>query len=238
MQGTSGALFLNYCSERSSRLLRAPCVSGADRQNGMSDNLPAAVIAYREYVIPAPGGGTANIAFTLRRAGTAPPGDFAPRTDARAHGLVSLVDYPGAPRHPAMWEQSDSGLRLTAADQDRDLSPEISQLIARYLAVFFNDVAAVAPDLAAVRPRCAAAAPSRAPAATAEQADSGYPRLEEHIRRYEAESESARFFYKSAKYVEWACISLVPAAALVHGPTAAALGAIVIVLEGLQPLNG
>src|SRR3954471_10722397 len=190
MQGTSGALFLNYCSERSSRLLRAPCVSGADRQNGMSDNLPAAVIAYREYEIPAPGGGTANVAFTLRRAGTSPPDDFTPRADARAHGLVSLVDYPGAPRHPAMWEQSDNGLRLTAADQDRDLGPEISQLIARYLAVFFNDVAAVAPDLPAVRPRCAAAAPSRAPA---EQADSGYPRLEEHIRGHQAESESARF---------------------------------------------
>lgn len=74
--------------------------------------------------------------------------------------------------------------------------------------------------------------------ATAEQADSGYPRLEQQIHRCDTESASARFYYKGTKYLEWACVSLVPAAALVHGPTAAALGAIVIVLEGMQPLNG
>ena len=77
-----------------------------------------------------------------------------------------------------------------------------------------------------------------APPATEQQAESGYPRLEQHIRRYETESASARHYYKWTKYLEWACASLVPAAAFLYGPLAAMLGAMVIVLEGVQPLTG
>jgi len=119
---------------------------------GMSDDdLPDGVLAYREYEIAAPDGGTASIAFTLGRAdadtGTA---DFARQAEARAHGLVSVLHYPGAPRHPAIWLQTEAGLGISVADEDGDLSDDLRQIVARCLAMFFNDIAAIAPELAAI----------------------------------------------------------------------------------------
>jgi hypothetical protein len=115
-----------------------------------NEHLPVGVIAYREYEIPAPGRGTASIAFTLRRADATPVGDFACRADAWAHGMVSVVDYPGIPYDPVIWLQTHTHLHLTAADHDRDLGDEQTQLIGRYLAVFFSDLAPIAPELAAI----------------------------------------------------------------------------------------
>jgi hypothetical protein len=115
-----------------------------------NEHLPVGVIAYREYEIPAPGRGTASIAFTLRRADATPVGDFARRPDAWAHGMVSVVDYPGIPYDPVIWLQTHTHLHLTAADHDRDLGNEQTQLIGRYLAVFFSDLAPIAPELAAI----------------------------------------------------------------------------------------
>ena len=73
--------------------------------------------------------------------------------------------------------------------------------------------------------------------AAAEEPDSGYPRLETQIGWYDAKSQRAQFLYKRVKLVEFVCGALVPLMANIHGTVTAILGAIVIVLEGLQQLN-
>ena len=115
------------------------------------DDLPDGVLAYREYEIAAPDGRTGSIGFTLGRADAdSPAADFARQAQARAHGLVSILDYPGAPRHPAIWLQTEAQLGISVADEDEELSDDLRQIVARYLAVFFNDIAAIAPELAAI----------------------------------------------------------------------------------------
>lgn len=75
------------------------------------------------------------------------------------------------------------------------------------------------------------------PGSTAEEPDSGYLRIEQQIRWYDQKSGSAQRWFKRVKFVEFVCGAIVPAAALLNGPTAAGLSAVVIVLEGLQHLN-
>jgi hypothetical protein len=65
-------------------------------------------------------------------------------------GLVSIRGLPDAPRYPVIWVNTDAKVGVTVADEDDDLSPELKQIISRYLAVFFNDIASIAPELAAL----------------------------------------------------------------------------------------
>lgn len=116
-----------------------------------NDNRQPDALAYGEYEVPLPGGGTASVAFTLGRAeaGTVAAA-YARKANARAHGLVSLVGYPRAPRYPAIWIQSGRDLGITVADADRGFTDELNRMIAPYLAAFLSDVAPIAPMLAAV----------------------------------------------------------------------------------------
>lgn len=75
------------------------------------------------------------------------------------------------------------------------------------------------------------------PGATDEEPNSDYPRLEQQIRWYDQKSQSAQKWFKRTKLIEFICGAMVPPAALVCGPVAAGLSAVVIVLEGLQHLN-
>ena len=127
-----------------------------------NDDLPDGVLAYREYEIAAPGGGTASIAFTLGRADAdTAAADFARNAEARAHGLVSVLYYPGAPQHPAIWLQTEAGLGISVADEDGDLSDDLRQVVARCLAMFFNDIAAIGCIRASKTSRASAPGASR-----------------------------------------------------------------------------
>ena len=118
----------------------------------MADNhLPAGVVAYREYEVPLAQGGTASMAFTLvRRDAESFASDVARSLQAGAYGFVSILDYPGAPRHPVVWLQLPTQLALMVADGDDDLSQDLKQIIARRLLQFISDIAPIAPDLAAL----------------------------------------------------------------------------------------
>lgn len=117
-----------------------------------NDNRQPDVVAYGEYEMPVPGGGKASVAFTLARAdaGTVAAA-YARKANARAHGRVSLVGYPGAPRYSAIWIQGENSLGITVADPDRGFTDELNRMIAPYLAAFLSDVAPISPTFAAVR---------------------------------------------------------------------------------------
>ena len=118
----------------------------------MDDNhLPAGAVAYREYEVPLAQGGTASLAFTLAgQDANSVVFDVARSLQAVAYGFVSILDYPGAPRHPVVWLQLPTQLALMVADGDEDLSQDLKQIIARRLMQFISDIAPIAPQLAAL----------------------------------------------------------------------------------------
>ena len=75
------------------------------------------------------------------------------------------------------------------------------------------------------------------PDTSTNEQDSGYSRLEDQIRWYDRRSQTSQWWYKRVKIVEFVCGALVPLMANIHANTTAILGAVVIVLEGLQHLN-
>ena len=76
-----------------------------------------------------------------------------------------------------------------------------------------------------------------APGGVSEEPDSGYARLETQIRWYDAKSQSAQWWYKRIKFVQFVGGALIPIVANLHAMSTAIIGAVVIVLEGLQQLN-
>jgi hypothetical protein len=116
------------------------------------NDFPDGAIAYREYEVPMPDGTTASLAFTLGDITIdSVPANFAREHGALAYGLVSVIDVPEAPQFPLVWTQNQTQLALAVADEDNDLSDSLKQVIARYIAIFFADIAPIAPQLAALQ---------------------------------------------------------------------------------------
>lgn len=73
---------------------------------------------------------------------------------------------------------------------------------------------------------------------TDEEPDSGYPRLEQQIRWYDSKSGEAQRYYKRVKYAEIALGAAIPISALAWtGIATAVIGAVTLLLEGLQQIN-
>ena len=72
---------------------------------------------------------------------------------ATGFGVISFVGLPGAPERPMMWTQTPTDTVMTVADGDRKPNGELQHLIARYLATYFSDIAALAPELGEPRIR-------------------------------------------------------------------------------------
>jgi hypothetical protein len=106
-------------------------------------------MAYAEYEIPVPGGGTASVAFTLSRLeGDGMVAEVGRLKGAQACGMLSILDYPGAPRHPAIWMRTDGELTLLVAEEDGEIDAAVRQVIDRYIEAFFAEIAPIAPELA------------------------------------------------------------------------------------------
>lgn len=72
---------------------------------------------------------------------------------------------------------------------------------------------------------------------TDQEPDSGYERLEQQIRWYDAKSGSAQRWFKRVKVSEFILSALVPVTATWNGWVTAVIGIGVVILEGLQQLN-
>jgi hypothetical protein len=119
----------------------------------VNDNdFPGGALAYREYEVLLRGRATGSIAFTLgdMSLNTA-PANFARMAGALAFGLISLADVPHAPVHPFIWTHDETRLEITVAAEEGDLSDELRGMIARYIVVFFAEIAPIAPELAGFR---------------------------------------------------------------------------------------
>lgn len=73
--------------------------------------------------------------------------------DAVGFGVISFAGLANAPKRSMMWTQTPTDTVMTVADQDQQPSGELQRLIARYLAIYFSDIAAIAPELGEPRVR-------------------------------------------------------------------------------------
>ncbi|WP_428660832.1 hypothetical protein [Reyranella sp.] len=73
--------------------------------------------------------------------------------DAVGFGVISFAGLPNAPTRSMMWTQTPTDTVMTVADQDQQPGGELQRLIARYLAIYFSDIAAIAPELGEPRVR-------------------------------------------------------------------------------------
>jgi hypothetical protein len=110
--------------------------------------------AGREYAVSLPNGIKGKLGFVL--------GDLALDNAFTRHarslnaigfGLITFEGLPGSPQRPMMWTQTPTDTVMTVADQDRQPDGELQRLIARYLAIYFSDITAIAPELGEPRIR-------------------------------------------------------------------------------------
>jgi hypothetical protein len=108
----------------------------------------------REYEVSLPNGVKGKLAFAL--------GDLAldnaftrhaRSLDAIGFGVISFAGLPGAPERSMLWVQTPTDTVMTMADGDRQPTGELQRLIARYLAIYFSEIAAIAPELGEPRVR-------------------------------------------------------------------------------------
>ena len=110
--------------------------------------------AGREYEVSLPDGTRGKLGFAL--------GDLAldnaftrhaRSLDAIGFGVISFAGLPGAPERSMLWTQTPTDTVMTLADGDQPPSGDLQRLIARYLAIYFSDIAAIAPELGEPRVR-------------------------------------------------------------------------------------
>jgi hypothetical protein len=110
--------------------------------------------AGREYAVALADGSRGRLGFAL--------GDFgldnaftrhARSLNALGFGVISFAGLPDAPERAMMWVQTPTDTVMTVADGDLQPNSELQHLIARYLAVYFSDIAAIAPELGEPRIR-------------------------------------------------------------------------------------
>jgi hypothetical protein len=110
--------------------------------------------AGREYEVVLPDGTKGRFGFAL--------GDLdldnsftrhARSLHAIGFGVISFHGLPNAPKRSMMWIQTPTDTMMTVADQDQQPSGELQRLIARYIAIYFSDIAAIAPELGEPRVR-------------------------------------------------------------------------------------
>ena len=73
--------------------------------------------------------------------------------NALGFGVISFEGLPGAPERLMMWTQTPTDTVMTVADGDLQPNSELQHLIARHLAIYFSDIAAIAPELGEPRIR-------------------------------------------------------------------------------------
>ena len=66
-------------------------------------------------------------------------------------GLLVVLDDPESPEEIVVWFHHATTLTLISQHRDTRLGAEISSVLPRYFAAFFDDIKDVAPDLARIR---------------------------------------------------------------------------------------
>jgi hypothetical protein len=105
-------------------------------------------LAYIEYQIFMPDRYVGTLAFTLGDLTVdSAPAKFARSHGALAYGLVAALDVPEAPELPMIWTQENQAVTVTSAVEDREITADLKTILGRMIAIFFADIASIAPEL-------------------------------------------------------------------------------------------
>ena len=116
-----------------------------------SKRRPPGSLAWQQYEVNLISGRAVTLGFSL--------GDPLDETMARmkerhcaSHlGLLIVLDDPDSLEEVVLWFHQDESLTLLSQNGEIMIGDEVSALLPRYFAVFFDDVKALAPQLAHVR---------------------------------------------------------------------------------------
>jgi len=78
---------------------------------------------------------------------------YARSLNALGFGIISFAGLPGAPERSMLWIQTPTETVMTLADGDRQPDSELQHLVAKFIAIYFSDIAAIAPELGEPRIR-------------------------------------------------------------------------------------
>lgn len=111
---------------------------------------PPASLAWQQYEVKLISGRTVTLAFSL-----ADPNDETISRVKEAHGashlgLLMVLD-PDSVEEVALWFHQAQSLTLLSQNGAIIIGDEVTALLPRYFAVFFDDVKALAPELSCAR---------------------------------------------------------------------------------------
>ncbi|MCA0305487.1 MAG: hypothetical protein LCH95_24055 [Proteobacteria bacterium] len=112
---------------------------------------PVGALAWRQYRVPLLSGQSATIGLSLGDPRNRTMATLKRSHDAAHVGLLVVLDDPGSPEEIVVWLQQATTLTLISRDDEAGLGPEITGVLPRYFAAFFDDIKDIAPDLAGIR---------------------------------------------------------------------------------------
>lgn len=116
-----------------------------------SKRRPPGSLAWQQYEVNLISGRAVTLAFSLGD----PRDETMARVKERHHaahlGLLVVLDDPDSVEEVVLWFHQAESLTLLSQNGEIMIGEEVSALLPRYFAVFFDDVKALAPQLARVK---------------------------------------------------------------------------------------
>jgi hypothetical protein len=112
---------------------------------------PPGSLAWQQYQVNLMSGRVATLAFSLADPRDETMARVKERHRASHLGLLVVLDDPDSVEEAVLWFHQAESLTLLSQNGEIAIGDEVTALLPRYFAVFFDDVKALAPQLAHVR---------------------------------------------------------------------------------------
>ena len=120
-------------------------------QHESAKRRPPGSLAWRQYQTKLVSGRTVTLGFSLADPDHKTMARLKKAQGASHLGLVIVLGDPDSLEEVVLWFQQATSLTLISQNGDIEIGQEVKGLLARYFAVFFDDIKDIAPELAAVR---------------------------------------------------------------------------------------
>ena len=112
---------------------------------------PPGSLAWQQYQVNLMSGRAVTLAFSLGDPRDETMARMKDRHRASHLGLLVVLDDPDSVEEVVLWFHQADSLSLLSQNGEIVMGKEVTALLPRYFAVFFDDVRALAPQLAHVR---------------------------------------------------------------------------------------
>jgi hypothetical protein len=112
---------------------------------------PPGFLAWQQYQVNLTSGRAVTLAFSLADPRDETMARVKERHRASHLGLLVVLDDPASVEEAVLWFHQAESLTLLSQNGETVIGNEVTALLPRYFAVFFDDVKALAPQLAHVK---------------------------------------------------------------------------------------